>query len=99
MPNEADRRLPLASPLLASDEALSLLEMPHLIIAAELDILRSEAEAYASRLEALGKSVDLQILFGLPHVSPAMDGTIPRVQEMVQMTISFIGKTLMSPTA
>jgi len=67
LPNPADWTNPLASPLLAPD--LSGLP-PALIIYAEYDPLRDEAEAYATRLKETGASVKASPYDGMIHDFP-----------------------------
>ena len=62
--NEADAANPLVSPLLTPD--LSRLPAA-LIIAAELDPLRPEAERYASRLIAAGVAASCEVFAGCMH--------------------------------
>ncbi|MBK0422445.1 alpha/beta hydrolase fold domain-containing protein [Leucobacter sp. CSA2] len=60
----ADRKSPYASPLTADlDAALP----PALIIGAELDPLRDDSEALATRLEAAGHEVEWEIVPGVLH--------------------------------
>lgn len=80
-PGEASN--PLASPLLAED--LSGLP-PALIMTAECDPLRDEAEAYGERLAAAGVQVTTRRFDGLFHGSQYMDKLLPDIAAEYQAT-------------
>lgn len=66
VPDGPARRAPLALPLRAPDEALRSLP-PALVITAECDVLRDEAEAYAHKLAAAGVRVAAVRFGGVLH--------------------------------
>jgi acetyl esterase len=75
---------PLASPLLADD----LSQLPAaLIMSAECDPLRDEAEAYGQRLAAAGSATTLHRWDGLFHGSQYMDVLIPDVAAKYASTV------------
>lgn len=74
LPNEADRSHPEASPLFYKGD-WSLLP-PALVMVGELDVLRTEGEQYAAKLQKAGVEVDLQVMKGMPHPFLAMDGVL-----------------------
>lgn len=84
---ESEGRTPYASPLLASD--LSNLP-PALIVTAESDLLRDEAEAYAAKLEAAGVSVELQRYNGMIHGFVGMAQVLDKGKEAVVAIGSYI---------
>ncbi len=82
-----DYRHPQISPLCASD--LHGLP-PTLIVTAECDVLRDEAEAYAARLDDAGVAVTLRRYPGMIHGFMGMLGMISPVAAAVDETCSWI---------
>lgn len=64
--NDAERKLPTASPLLASTEQLKGLP-PAMVFTAEFDVLRDEGEAYAHKLIEAGVEVKAVRCLGTIH--------------------------------
>jgi acetyl esterase len=83
-----DVRDPDVSPLFADD--LSGLP-PALVIAAEFDTLRDEAEAYARRLNAAGVDTEFVCAKGMIHGFLQMRGLVP---EAVDAATKAIASTL-----
>ncbi|OCF32255.1 hypothetical protein I316_06170 [Kwoniella heveanensis BCC8398] len=76
LPKDDDRSNPVASPLLASDEAFKSSVDRVFIALAELDLLRSEGEAYAEKLRSFNKDVVCRTYPGVPHAVQAMDAVL-----------------------
>lgn len=72
---------PEASPLLYKDgwEA----QPSALVVAGGLDVLRTEAELYAKKLQESNVKVDLQIWKGMPHPFLAMDAAIQQGRDTI----------------
>jgi acetyl esterase len=82
---------PLASPLLAGD--LSGLP-PALLITAEHDPLRDEAEQYADRLQQAGVPVTRLRYTGMAHGFFTMTGTFPQAREATEQVIHYLRSAL-----
>lgn len=66
-PPDLDLTNPLLSPANASDEALKELPDNIIIYSCEYDMLCSEADAFTTRLKALGKYVEYRMIRAVPH--------------------------------
>lgn len=54
-----------------------------LVVVGELDVLRSEGEAYAEKLERAGVKADLKVMKGMPHPFLAMDGVLQQGRDTI----------------
>jgi len=79
VPHEADRLHPLAAPLRADLRGLP----PVLLQLAEMDVLRSEGEVLAAKLEQAGVAVQHEIHPGLIHGFVRATGTVTRSRAVV----------------
>jgi acetyl esterase len=76
-PNFAERKLPKASPLLATDlYGLA----PAYLITAMFDVLRDEGELYAAKMSSFGVEVRHERVPGMLHGFIAMDNIIPEAR-------------------
>lgn len=82
LPSKADAQNPYASPLLAAD--LKGLP-PTTIIAAEIDPLFSDGQAYALRLQAAGVPVIHRTFKGVTHEFFGMGAVLPEARQAVQL--------------
>jgi acetyl esterase len=80
VPHAADRHHPLAAPLRADLSGLP----PVLVQLAELDVLRSEGEALAAKLEAAGVKVDAEIFAGVVHGFMRAMATVGKARDAVE---------------
>ncbi len=78
--NEEDKLDPLASPALASDEALKQMP-PTLLTLAGFDPLYDEGEKYYEKLKALGVKIELMKHDDLSHGFVTMTGALKRSKE------------------
>jgi len=80
LPISADEQNPYAAPVAESD----LTGLPRCVmLTAEFDPLRDEAEAYAARLEAAGVEVEMRRCAGQIHAFLNMSGVIPSAKEIL----------------
>ena len=90
-PDEAKRREPFASPLLAED--LSNLP-PALVVTAEFDPLRDEGMAYTEALNNAGTTAEAVCYEGLVHDFMAMAGVFESVRPGFEATVGAIQANL-----
>ena len=82
--DHADYKDPLASPLFADDVQLAGAP-PALVITAELDPLRDEGEAYATRLREAGVPVEHVRFDGMIHAFFVFGAMIPAAREALDL--------------
>lgn len=91
LPDHARRADPLASPVLATD----LTGMPPgLIVSADADTLRDEAEVYGRALHEAGSSVATLRALGLPHGFASMTEGVPSAQLITRAAAALMGDAL-----
>lgn len=74
LPNPEDRSHPEASPLFWKGDWAKLPRA--CVVLGELDVLRSEGEQFAKKLEEAGVKADVHIMKGQPHPFIAMDAVL-----------------------
>jgi len=89
--SSGDPRDPNASPLLLAD-ATGL--APAIIVSAEADVLRDEAEAYAERLRIAGVPVVGIRALGMSHAFLNFLGTSPAARSLLDMAARELGERL-----
>lgn len=87
--DEAARRTPLASPLLAEDAALAALPPLHLM-AAGIDPLLSDTLNLEARLAALGRTERTTIVPGVVHGFLQMSNELPQAREALGRAADFV---------
>jgi cation diffusion facilitator CzcD-associated flavoprotein CzcO/acetyl esterase/lipase len=86
------------SPLAVPSKAPSLQGLPPtLVVTMEIDPLRDEAEAYASRLAAARVPTEVVRIPGLIHASLNMSAYVPRSSEIRQAVVAFLRSNLVAP--
>lgn len=94
LPDRDRRADPLASPALATD--LSGMP-PGLIVTADADTLRDEAEAYGHALRLAGVSVATLRAIGQVHGFGSMTAAIPSARLIIRAAAALMGDALRSP--
>ena len=89
--SSGDPRDPNASPLLLGDPTGL---PPAIIVSAEADVLRDEAEAYADRLRAAGVTVVAIRALGMTHAFLNFVGTSSAARSVLGMAASELGERL-----
>jgi acetyl esterase/lipase len=81
-----DRAAPLANPAKAELAGLA----PALVLTAELDPTRDEAEAYGAALAAAGVDTEVRRIDGMIHGTFLMSGLVPRSLEFTVAITDFL---------
>jgi triacylglycerol lipase len=90
LPNAVDCTNPEASPLFYQGDWSKL--PPALVMVGELDVLRTEGEQYAEKLQKSGVEVDLQVMKGMPHPFLAMDGVLSEGKRCITLMCDALQK-------
>lgn len=94
--DDVDHDDPVLAPLRATAEDLAGLP-PAMVVTAEVDVLRDEAEAFARRLRAVGVAVVTTRYLGMPHdfVSLRPLRTTPAARTAVREGAAFLAEALL----
>lgn len=95
LPDRARRADPLASPALATDLAGM---PPGLIVSADADTLRDEAEAYGHALRLAGVSIAILRAIGQPHGFASMTEAVTSAQIITRAAAAVMGDALRRDT-
>ncbi|NDJ54077.1 MAG: alpha/beta hydrolase [Chloroflexi bacterium] len=87
---DTPRDHPLISPVFGDASAFP----PTLILVSDEEILLSEAEVFAQRLEAAGRQVELQVWVGMIHAWPVVHSFMPEAREAMQIMGDFARRHL-----
>ncbi|KAE9380659.1 hypothetical protein N431DRAFT_477552 [Stipitochalara longipes BDJ] len=90
LPDRKSWEEPEASPLLYENGWES--QPRALVVVGELDVLRSEGEAYAEKLRKGGVEVDLRVMKGMPHPFLAMDGVLQQGRDTITYMVEALKK-------
>ncbi|KAL4862515.1 hypothetical protein BDV12DRAFT_190363 [Aspergillus spectabilis] len=90
LPHESDWSNSEASPLFYKGDWSRL--PPALVMVGELDVLRSEGEEYARKLQDAGVQVNLQVMKGMPHPFLAMDGVLKEGRQAISLMCDTLRK-------
>jgi hypothetical protein len=88
--NEAQWSDPIASPMLAPDEWFENSVNNVYINLAELDLLRTEGEAYAAKLRSFGNQVTTKTYPRVPHLVQAMDGVLDTARQWIKDMCTYV---------
>jgi acetyl esterase/lipase len=91
LPDEKTWAEPEASPLLYKDGWEK--QPKALVVVGELDVLRSEGEAYAEKLRKAGVEADLKIMKRMPHPFLAMDGALQQGRDAITFMVEKLIET------
>lgn len=91
LPDGADPRDPLASPLYAQNLSGA---PPAFLLTAEYDTLRDEGEAYALRLAARGNQVEARRYAGVIHGFFTMPGILQAARDAMHDAAAFVRRSL-----
>ncbi|KAI9157986.1 triacylglycerol lipase [Paramyrothecium foliicola] len=94
LPNKEDWSHPEASPLYWSGDWSKL--PPACLVLGELDVLRTEGEDFAKKLQANGVKADVTIMEGQPHPFIAMDAVLEAGSRAITLFCDALYKALHS---
>lgn len=95
LPDQNDWDNPEASPLLYGNEDGHWKKLPPAVVmVGELDVLRSDGEAYAAKLGENGVKAELHVMQGMPHPFLAMDAVLDAGRDAITLIVEAVRSTL-----
>ena len=94
LPNKEDWSHPEVSPLFWKGEFSKL--PPACFVVGELDVLRSEAEKFAEKLQAAGVKAEFNVMKGQPHPFIAMDAVLEAGSRAINLFCDALYNTMYS---
>lgn len=91
LPNKEDWTNPMASPIFYPAESFKKVP-PAFVAVAECDVLRTEGELYAKKIQDAGVEAKLRIYPGVPHPVMAMDEVLTQGKVLLEETTSQLRK-------
>lgn len=95
LPDTKEWNNPEASPLLYPNEDGHWAKLPEaVVVVGELDVLRGEGEAYATKLKENGVGATVHVMQGMPHPFLAMDGVLQAGKDAITHMVEGVKSTL-----
>lgn len=95
LPDEKEWRNPEASPLWYGNDDGHWAKLPRaVVVVGELDVLRGEGEAYATKLQENGVKAEVHVMKGMPHPFLAMDAVLEAGRDAITLLVECVKSSL-----